>query len=63
MEQGTKDLLNAVGFVKEVALVEMGTCPFCRKRVDEKDFVDELSIKEFKQSGLCQKCQDDFFDK
>ena len=37
-------------------------CPFCKKIVDpELDFNDLKSKKEFKISGLCQKCQDDFF--
>jgi len=26
------------------------------------DFRDQLSIKEYAISGLCQKCQDEFFD-
>lgn len=40
----------------------MAICPFCGKEVDENSFVDELSLKEFRISGLCQECQDDFFD-
>ncbi len=40
----------------------MAKCPFCSKEVSEKDFRDELSLKEFHISGLCQECQDDFFD-
>ena len=37
-------------------------CPFCNKPVNENEFKDELSRKEFEISGLCQSCQDDFFD-
>lgn len=37
-------------------------CPFCKKIVNIDEFNDELSKKEYKISGLCQKCQDDFFD-
>ena len=40
----------------------MTRCPFCGKEVSEDDFRDELSRKEFRISGLCQSCQDDFFD-
>ena len=37
-------------------------CPFCQKVVDpERDFKGLKSKQEFKISGLCQKCQDDFF--
>ena len=40
-----------------------GKCPFCGKEIDvETEFTDELSKKEFAISGLCQSCQDDFFD-
>ena len=40
-----------------------GRCPFCGKTIDvEIEFRDELSLKEFGISGLCQSCQDEFFD-
>jgi len=39
--------------------VEQGLCPQCDKRV--RGFNDELSMTEYKISGLCQQCQDDFF--
>lgn len=39
-----------------------GKCPFCGKKVNpETEFKDQLSLKEFHISGLCQKCQDEFF--
>lgn len=34
-------------------------CPLCEKQIG--DFKDELSKKEYKISGMCQKCQDDMF--
>ena len=37
-------------------------CPRCGKAINQDDFVDELSKKEFKVSGTCQKCQDEIFD-
>jgi len=37
-------------------------CPFCTKKVSIEDFSDPVSIKEFKISGLCQECQDSFFE-
>jgi len=40
---------------------KLGICPFCKKKVDENSFKDDLSRREFEISGLCQKCQDDFF--
>jgi len=38
-------------------------CAWCGTDANEKGFVDELSIKEFKISGLCQSCQDETFGK
>ena len=39
-----------------------GECPFCGVRVDLLSFKDDASRKEFDLSGLCQDCQDGFFD-
>ena len=36
-------------------------CVFCGKEIKMEDFKDQLSIKEYEISGLCQKCQDDTF--
>lgn len=49
-------------FPEETALVRHGRCPWCKEGVDPKGFRDELSRKEFRISGLCQGCQDSFFD-
>ena len=54
-----KDIMNEMSFEKETNFVELKKCPFCKKYVGE--FKDSLSEKEFKISGLCQECQDDFF--
>lgn len=35
-------------------------CSACGKEV--KGFKDRLSAQEFRNSGLCQGCQDNFFD-
>lgn len=36
-------------------------CPFCGREVNVDEFKDELSVKEFIISGLCQRCQDEVF--
>ena len=56
-------MLNVIKniFSKEFKLLNQGKCPFCKNIIDEKEFKDTLSRKEFKISGLCQKCQDGFF--
>ena len=56
-----KDIMRKAGFSKEVDMIEEGVCPDCGKKIEYEDFRNELSIKEFNISGMCQKCQDDFF--
>ena len=56
-----KEIMKAAGFEKEVKKVEEGICPFCNTQVKIQDFRDGLSLKEFRISGLCQKCQDEVF--
>lgn len=52
-----------MGSIKDMlADKEQGICPFCKRPVDESQFRDEISLREYKISGLCQCCQDDFFD-
>ena len=53
--------MKKAGFTKELDLIKEKKCPFCKKKVNEDDFVDELSIKEFVISGLCMACQDEMF--
>jgi hypothetical protein len=57
-----KDIMRACGFGKEVAAVDAGKCPMCGNPVHTDDFVDELSVREFRISGLCQSCQNDVFN-
>ena len=35
----------------------------CGKEVKAEDFRDEISLKEYSISGLCQNCQDEIFGK
>ena len=50
-------------FPKQMENMDNGKCPFCGKDINpETEFRDELSRKEFKISGMCQACQDDFFE-
>lgn len=54
-----KKIMRDLGFGKEVDLVEKNLCPICRSPVGK--FKDKLSEKEFKISGMCQKCQNKVF--
>lgn len=56
--------MNNAGFTKEINLTKQGKCPLCGKKIDTKtEFRDELSMREYEVSGLCQKCQDEVFGK
>ena len=57
-----KYIMRTMGFGDQVALVEKGKCPFCKKQVEPGKFKDELTLKEYRISGMCEKCQNDFFD-
>lgn len=38
-----------------------GICPCCHGPIEDYDFRDEMSRKEFSISGMCQTCQDKTF--
>lgn len=42
--------------------IEEGKCPWCNKLIGKQFFRDKLSRHEFRISGLCQACQDSYFD-
>jgi RNA polymerase-binding transcription factor DksA len=48
-------------FPEAIKNIDNGKCPTCGGPIGE--FKDELSRKEFKISGMCQKCQDKIFGK
>lgn len=52
---------SPLGKMAEVA--SLGFCPLCEKPVTTEEFKNEISKKEFQISGMCQKCQDNFFGK
>lgn len=55
-----EDVLNSVNEMFQLRAI--GLCPFCATAVDPSQFTDELSVREYHISGLCQICQDEFFD-
>lgn len=57
-----ENIMRLAGFGKEMDRIKNGRCPFClNPNISRADFRDELSWKEFSISGMCQKCQDEFF--
>jgi hypothetical protein len=49
-------------FTKEALLRAKGCCPFCAEKVNLGEFTNPIDYAEFKISGLCKNCQDQFFD-
>jgi len=49
-------------FPEMFELVKNKKCPFCKKKIIIDEFKNDLSLKEYKISGLCQKCQDETFE-
>jgi hypothetical protein len=45
-------------FPERKKLVLRRKCPECRKKIEFQDFRCDLSIQEYKISGLCQECMD-----
>jgi pyrimidine operon attenuation protein/uracil phosphoribosyltransferase len=56
-----KKILKAMGFNTELERIENHQCPLCGIVIDVTKFRDDLSKREYKISGLCQKCQDYIF--
>jgi hypothetical protein len=72
-----EDILRQAGLGHMVDRIKDGKCPTCKKEILLKNleyakfkgykpkadgFRDDLSVKEFKISGMCQQCQDSVFD-
>lgn len=53
--------MEQAGFGKEMKLVENRQCPICTQKINPNDFKNDLSLREFIISGMCQKCQDKIF--
>jgi len=56
-----EEIMRQMGFQEQVERVKQGRCPFCNNEVNVNEFKNEISLKEYNISGMCQKCQDDFF--
>ena len=48
-------------FPEALRAIQNERCPICNKKINMKDFRDNLSLKEFQISKMCQKCQDEVF--
>jgi len=54
-------MLKSIGGVSHEESKTMGICVFCKAEIKMGDFRDDLSIKEFNISRMCQSCQDKVF--
>mgnify|MGYP001455577066 FL=1 len=57
-----EEIMIKAGFNKEVKAVKQNKCPICFMQVSMDDFTDQLSLKEYEISGICQACQNEIFD-
>lgn len=57
-----KPVFKEKAFMLETARVQLKWCPICSKPINEEDFTDSLSRKEYSISGMCQACQDEIFN-
>lgn len=58
-----RNIMETMGFRQLLeATVDKGLCPFCKRIVSINNFKRPESITEFKISGICEECQDEFFD-
>ena len=55
-----KKIIEAL-FPQSIQNIENGNCPLCGNKIIMSEFKDELSLKEFKISKMCQCCQDEIF--
>lgn len=56
-----EEIIKAIFGSEIVERLHNHLCPMCGQKIDESDFRDELSRREYNNSGMCQKCQDEFW--
>ena len=62
MKESKKEMLKSLGFSEEVKNIEKNVCAFCgTDKVKPEDFRDNISLREYYISGLCQTCMDKIF--
>jgi len=53
-----KKILCDTGFEEELKMVDSSRCPCCGEYINPAtEFADDISLVEYKISGLCQSCQ------
>jgi hypothetical protein len=53
--------ISAIFGINRKESIERKQCAICSSEVELDSFKDEISLKEFHISGMCQTCQDGIF--
>lgn len=57
------NLLRKAGFGDRIDKYEQGNCTVCNKIIHPNtEYRDAISLKEYTITGLCQTCQDEYFE-
>tara|TARA_R100001244_G_scaffold77461_2_gene61328 strand:- start:897 stop:1130 length:234 start_codon:yes stop_codon:yes gene_type:complete len=55
------ELLTQVFGISRIEVINQSKCAFCHD--PDLKFKSDMNKKEYRISGICQKCQDEFFGK
>ncbi len=56
-----ESMLTSLGMGAAVEKAKLGCCASCGNSIGADEFRNEISLREFNISGLCQICQDSIF--
>lgn len=56
-----KNFLKSLKVRQTVLKIKECKCPLCTEKVNKKEFRNDVFVREFERSGLCQECQDTVF--
>ena len=63
MSNKTPEMIEAIEslFPGTKDAIDHSKCPLCKSPIDKTKFKDNLSLKEYYISGMCQNCMDSVF--
>ena len=56
-----EEIINAIFGSEIVKRLNNHLCPMCGQEINELDFRDDLSKREYNISGMCKQCQEKFW--
>jgi protein-disulfide isomerase len=60
-ERAENRFIKKLRFWPKIMMFKDYRCSVCGERVNKGEFRNEVFMREFKSSGLCQECQDTVF--